>query len=134
MGYNIYITRRTNHLDSGASISREEWIAYIKNDPELTADSETYSGLICPAFWKGSTAYGETWLDLDNGCIYTKNPDNATLGKMLEVANRLNAKVQGDDGEVYVSPDLEKGFIREDVAAPSEKPREKSWWNKLFNK
>ncbi len=114
MGYNLYITRRKNHWNSGSDISQEEWLEYIKNDPELTTHSENYAGLTCPAFWKGSTEYGETWLDLERGCIYTKNPDNATLGKMLEIAKCLNAKVQGDDCEVYTVPDLNKGFTAED--------------------
>jgi len=35
------------------------------------------------------------------GCIYTKNPDTATLDKMLQLADRLNACVRGDDEEVY---------------------------------
>jgi hypothetical protein len=39
------------------------------------------------------------------GRIYTKHPDRAMIGKMLEIAARLAAKVQGDDDEVYPSLD-----------------------------
>jgi hypothetical protein len=38
------------------------------------------------------------WAD---GAITVSAPDQATLGKMIELARLLNAVVQGDDGEEY---------------------------------
>jgi hypothetical protein len=35
------------------------------------------------------------------GNVYTKAPDSAQLGKMVQLADRLHARVQGDDGECY---------------------------------
>jgi hypothetical protein len=53
------------------------------------------------AIWSGGSALPEPWLDLSNGCISTKNPDQPLIEKMLEIARQLGAQVQGDDGEVY---------------------------------
>src|SRR5207245_10027417 len=36
-----------------------------------------------------------------DGSICTKNPDMATLDKMLQLSKTLNACVRGDDGETY---------------------------------
>jgi hypothetical protein len=35
------------------------------------------------------------------GAISTKNPDMATLGKMLQLSERLNACVRGEEAEIY---------------------------------
>jgi hypothetical protein len=43
----------------------------------------------------------EAWLDWFDGNISTKNPDEPLLHKMVDIAARLDAKVQGDDGELY---------------------------------
>jgi hypothetical protein len=99
MGYDVHITRAEDWSDNqGFEISTEEWLNLIQNDPELTPmpESEKYS-----VVWHGPTQYSETWLDWADGNIYTKNPDKATLRKMWQVAQRLNAKIQGDDGEIY---------------------------------
>jgi hypothetical protein len=47
--------------------------------------------------------YPDPWLDWREGSVETKNPDEAILSKMLQIAAVLKAKVQGDDGEVYCS-------------------------------
>lgn len=36
---------------------------------------------------------------------------------MLKLASALNAKVRGDEGEIYVKPDLESGFLEPTVSA-----------------
>ena len=38
------------------------------------------------------------WL---RGEIIVKNPDREILGKMFRIAQKLSARVQGDEGEVY---------------------------------
>jgi hypothetical protein len=37
--------------------------------------------------------------------VFTKDPDQPTVAKMIAIAARLAAKVQGDDGELYTSAD-----------------------------
>ena len=38
-----------------------------------------------------------------DGAIDTKNPDKLVIRKMVELANKLKAKVIGEEGEVYDS-------------------------------
>jgi hypothetical protein len=51
------------------------------------------------AEWK--VASGNFRLDWSEGQIYTKNPDETLIDKMVAIASQLNANVQGDDGERY---------------------------------
>src|SRR5262245_10426432 len=104
MGYNLYITRRRRHFDDvGPSITEEEWRTLVKNDPELEFKDPRVP---LKATWNGKAECPEPWFDYSarNGAIDTKNPDTPVIAKMLEIAKRLNAKVQGDDCEVYLTP------------------------------
>jgi hypothetical protein len=108
VGYDLHITRAEDWTESEASpISREEWRAVVEADaslsePEEEAENRELSGdpdyepavqwhehPELPLFW-----YGE-------GRIHCKNPDERTVLKAVELARKLNARVQGDDGELY---------------------------------
>lgn len=41
----------------------------------------------------------------NDGELWTKNPDDAALGRMIALADALGARVRGDEGETYRSPD-----------------------------
>jgi hypothetical protein len=100
MGYDIHITRAPNWFDNaGYEISLQEWLELVSSDPELSLDTE--NGSYC-ATWSGQCSYPwGGWFDWFEGNIYTKNPDRCIIAKMLQLAVSLNAKVQGDGGEVY---------------------------------
>jgi len=130
MGYDFHITRRDNWYDEGAEISADEWLKYVESDPELTIDESNGKYF---AIWK------EDWLDWRRGEIYTKNPRKNLVEKMIQIANRLNAKVQGDEGEVYIDssqvPDDEETdrnleLIRQRLSSA----RKQSWWRMLWGK
>lgn len=53
------------------------------------------------AEWAGHPGGEERCFWFGHGSISTKNPDVATLDKMLQIADTLNACVRGDDGEIY---------------------------------
>lgn len=117
MGYELHITRREFHADDqGPEISAEEWLALVDADPALERVVENGPYF---ARFLGDCRYGRGigWFDWWNGCVSTKNPDEAILAKMLKLAEALDAKVQGDDGEIYVAPDLETGFVVPTVSA-----------------
>ncbi len=118
MGYELHITRREFHADDhGLEISSEEWLRVVEKDEELELEPENG-----PYFAKflGDCSYGREmgWFDWSDGCISTKNPDEAILAKMLRLAEALDAKVQGDEGEIYVKPDLDSGFREAKASAP----------------
>lgn len=54
--------------------------------------------------YSGSTANENmAWFDFRSGNVVVKNPDVAILSKMWKIAQKLGARVQGDDGEIYGS-------------------------------
>jgi hypothetical protein len=97
MGYDLHITRRKNWSSSGNDIAAE-WLAYVAQDPELSLWPENSPYM---ARWSGKSKHSDPWLDWFQGNVYTKNPDEALIDKMIHIARALNAKVQGDDGEIY---------------------------------
>jgi hypothetical protein len=105
MGYDLHLTRAENWFDSEQRpIAADEWLSVVEQDPDLTIDPRG-NGPYC-ALWLQHWVEGDhPWFNWRKGCIYTKNPDRMTLGKMLEIARRLGARVQGDEGELYTCPE-----------------------------
>jgi hypothetical protein len=99
MGYDLHITRRMHWSDDGDDISVEEWLALIAADPELQLETakEPYF-----AVWSRPSLDGHHWLIWSNGQISTKNPTDLLINKMVAISRKLGAKVQGDDGEIYM--------------------------------
>jgi hypothetical protein len=100
MGYDLHITRREQWSDEGEDISSEEWLDVVASDQELRLAPENGP---CFALWSGPSSYADPWLDWCAGQIFSKNPDEPLIDKMVDIARILGAKVQGDDGEVYKS-------------------------------
>jgi hypothetical protein len=76
MGYDLHVTRGEHR-----PIAESEWRAYAAGKPELEV------------------------FDFREGRVAVKNPDEATIATMLVVARALGARVEGDDGEIYTTPD-----------------------------
>jgi len=116
MGYDLHITRRKDWSGTGNDIAAEEWLAYVKKDPELLLSRENGAHF---ALWNGKSEVPDPWLDWSEGNIYTKNPDQALIDKMVAIARELRAEVQGDDGEIYrgggESPEYPKPSFRDRV-------------------
>ena len=103
MSYSVHITRKKNWFDTaGPIIIREEWLSIIGDDPELTLESPVSES--CYASWCGKCEkFSDPRLCFSEGHIYTEGFDWALVDKMAQIANRLGAKVQGQDGEIYSS-------------------------------
>ena len=109
MGYDLHITRAEFWAENdGSQISSEEWLAVVEEDPELTlvADEDN------PHFaaWSGKSVHAEPWLNWFNGNVYSKNPDQPIIRKMISIARHLKGKVQGEEGEMYDGS--EEGFTQ----------------------
>ena len=99
MGYDLHITRAEFHAtNEGCEITADEWMRYVASDLELRRSLNRGEYFVT---WSGRSKYPDPWLDWFGGNIYTKNPDKAIVEKMLQIAQRLGARVQGDDGEFY---------------------------------
>ena len=100
MGYDIHITRRKLWFDKGDDIARDEFARHVRSDLEFRYPGENGDDY---ADWRSPKTGYESWLCWSDGQIDTKNPEPEFIDKMVAVARELLAKVQGDDGEVYLS-------------------------------
>ena len=101
MGYDLHITRRSPWDDrTGVAIERREWQALIASDPELSLYTDVgaeHEGLVA------SYRSYEGALRWEDGEVISRNPEITLVVKMVAIAERLGARVQGDDGEIYQS-------------------------------
>ncbi|MDJ0700702.1 MAG: hypothetical protein QNJ07_12670 [Woeseiaceae bacterium] len=124
MGYDLHITRAEFWAqNAGKEISAEEWLRLVEDDPELIIDTDNGPHFAVSNEPSQNDAGWPRWFDWFEGNVYTKNPDRQTLGKLLQIANALDATVQGDDGETYTSVDdlHEPGDVGDTV------PARRSW-------
>ena len=115
MGYDIHITRADDWTESRTSpITLNEWTNYITSDPEMRLDNLAElniegsvvfyenEGL---AVWTAYSGHGVdgnmAWFDYSEGRVVVKNPDEEIVGKMKQIAEALNARVIGEEGEMY---------------------------------
>jgi hypothetical protein len=54
---------------------------------------------IHPVIWTAHPQQVAFWFH--DGAVSLKNPDNATIRKMVELAHKLNARVLGEENEEY---------------------------------
>jgi hypothetical protein len=115
MGYDVHITRIDDWTKAESKpIRLEEWIAVVRDDPEMHldgfAEAETPGGLLRYeskglAVWTAYSGHqvdgNKAWFDHRRGAVIVKNPDEEILRKMKEIAKKLKAKVIGDEGEEY---------------------------------
>lgn len=117
MGYNLYITRKKDYLDKESSddISLNEWFNYVKNDSDMRIDNFMEAKLaegdilrldeegisVWKKYSKDGVNGSHAWFWYDNGNIVVKNPDLEIRQKMVDVSKKLNAYVQGEEGEIY---------------------------------
>lgn len=111
MGYDIHITRARQWADSGLRpVSAREWWACVAADDEFekaeAAEAQTHEGPLRYegeglAVWRRHPSGAPVWFEYAGGQVVIKNPDEPTVAKALAVARRLDAWVQGDDGETY---------------------------------
>ncbi|MBC8138027.1 MAG: hypothetical protein H8F28_19270 [Fibrella sp.] len=104
MGYDVHITRADSWTESHERpIADAEWTTVIASDPELRPSEYNERNRFVAAFWTGypGSGGGSDCFVLDDGKITETNPDETVLRKMVEIARKLDARVQGDDGEEY---------------------------------
>jgi hypothetical protein len=115
MGYDVHITRKSAWFDDSPEIALGEWLSFVSGDPEMRfdgfADATLPDGSVLRmespglSVWIAYSGHGRdgnmAWFNHSQGDIVVKNPDKEILRKMWLVAQAFNAKVQGDDCEIY---------------------------------
>lgn len=134
MGYELHITRAQDWTESDSvPITLYEWQSLIAADPEMqiegVAEVATPEGTLRYeneglAVWKKYSGHNvggnKAWFDFRDGEIVVKNPDEEIIQKMVEIAARLHANVQGDEGERYPQESSQSAS------------NEASFWRRLF--
>lgn len=145
MGYDLHITRQENWFDENSSrqISFDEWTQFLANDKDMRLDNFAEAtttngdtirvereGLSVWTKYSGNGLNGNyAWFDYREGRIVCKNPDEEIIGKMLDIAKLLNAKVQGDEGEIYERSAGNKTSYRKIIENYDDQTdNEKPWW------
>jgi hypothetical protein len=117
----------------------EEWLEYINDDKELELTNGNTDKLSeefqqQPGFceWNDHPTLKEPsfrpWFDYWKGTISTKNPDVHVISKMLQIASVLNARVQGDDGEIYTEEGLQEFAALDKLREELDQRNKKPWW------
>lgn len=139
MGYDLHITRKDDWSDTdGREITLEEWILYTSGDTSLKIDRD-HSAEQDPAVASGAKEPGhaiwvkwparkegqrEAWVWHAQGNLIAADPDASFRRKLFLIADSLDAKLQGDGGEIYNSNgEPEKGRIK--LTADG---RKRAWW------
>lgn len=100
-GYNLYITKKEFPFDDGECITKQEWEAYLKTDPSIRRDPESPEDTFLISI---SNQDFSLWYSYDFCDLETKNPTPKQISKMIQISKKLNATVQGDDTEIYITP------------------------------
>lgn len=100
----IYLTRADFWaVNDDCPIRADEWLELAASDPELSPQPQLgtfFSG------WQPPEAGSELALfEWNAGNITCKTPTRSVVGKLLALAQRLNARVQTEDGDNLASPD-----------------------------
>jgi len=115
MGYDFHITRKSEWFDEeGDEITLDEWREFVNSSPDMRldgfAEAKTPGGTLRVeseglSVWTGYSGHEKdgnmAWFDYFKGNIKVKNPDDEIIKKMYQIAQALNAKVQGEECEVY---------------------------------
>lgn len=143
MGYDVHITRKQHWADQvGQRIELDEWLRYVEGDAEMRLDGAAEAAFVDGgtlrvegpgiAVWVAYSGHGSdgnmAWFDHFEDRVTVKNPDREILRKMFAVAQALDARVLGDEGEGY---DADGGAVWDEpirevdlVAADAQRP----WW------
>jgi hypothetical protein len=136
MGYNIGIARAANLFDGRDNpISDDEFRVVAGADPELEYVREDYSKRIRadggveetfhPWVYVAHPRRPSIWLI--DGVATSKNADDQTIAKLFELAQQLEARVLGEEGEEYDADGSQIGF---EEPAPPHVP----WWRRIFGR
>jgi len=133
MGYDLTIEKK----DGNQKISVDEWKSLVASDLGFKMldefSTELPDGEVLrfeapdSAVWHPEMENVPFLFSHDSGSILVKNPDEATIRKMINVSEKLGAMVLGDDGEVY-DKENPLGFPKELDGEIITKTGSRRWW------
>lgn len=115
MGYDVFITRASSADPSARPITEDEWRELVQQDPDFTledqwsttnpATGETIA-VVSPSLgiWHAHQFAKQVLFAFRSDRIVVSNADEEILAKMRTIAAALDARVQGEEGELYDEP------------------------------
>ncbi|RZG88121.1 hypothetical protein EXE23_00365 [Acinetobacter venetianus] len=100
-GYNVYITKKEFYLNDGECITKQEWNTYLETDPTITVDIQNSEEDFLVSIDEQEFSL---WYDHNSCDLLTKNPTPEAIGKMIKISKKLKATVQGEESEIYLTP------------------------------
>lgn len=102
MGYDAHLTRADNWLDSALTpIGLDEWVEAGRASDALVELSEIEYPTGVPVFLLGDDPVSSPALYWRDGEVVVRGADLEHLPSLVTVAEAIEARVVGDDGEVY---------------------------------
>ncbi|MES2617985.1 MAG: hypothetical protein V4613_08900 [Bacteroidota bacterium] len=136
MGYEVHVVRKNDfeNDEEESNITMEEWKHLVESTPELTweqfaGDTAELDYKYC--YWLAHPEQDESnrpWFDFFGGSINTKWTDPACMKLLLGIAEQLNAKLIGDDGEIYTMKEIIAMEDYNNQPTPSPTPEKKPFW------
>ena len=135
MGYEVHIIRKNDfESDEESNITMEEWKQLVESSPELTweqfdGDDKPLDYKYC--YWLAHPEQDDSnrrWFDFYAGSISTKWTDPACLKLLLRMAEQLQAKLVGDEGEVYTMKEIEALEAYHEKVVETIPPQKKPFW------
>lgn len=119
MGYDLHLTKADDWVDAkDHPIEPADWLALVDSDHELSMSPSDFYERRTPdgnlervsaTAWIAGSSECTFWFQ--DGEVTAKNPDDAATLKLIGIAERLGARVLGDDGEVYERSDSAPGWV-----------------------
>jgi len=131
MGYELHITRAPEWFQAEqCPIDLDEWLRIVEQDPDLVRQDSGLPGFVVWTAWSQGGVHPPMWHS--EGCVVSSATETPVVRKMHEIAQRLGARVVGDDGEEYDATgrpgDAEAATQRDQAPQGPRRP----WWKRLF--
>ena len=85
----------------GECITKQEWSTYLETDPTITVDIQNSEEDFLVSIDEQEFSL---WYDRNSCDLLTKNPTPEAIGKMIDISKKLKATVQGEESEIYLTP------------------------------
>lgn len=120
MGYEIHIQRSETN-----PISQAEWVAYVKQDSDISLEDELLQNYLWHAHPLGGIDDETPWFSYAHGKISTRKPDEFLTLKMFEIADKLKAQLSDDEN--ILTNDY-RNELEKDTQRILNKTVDKPWW------
>ena len=137
VGYDLHITRKTDWFEEdGPEITASDWLTYVATDKSIKLDHRAEQARDSGREVEGIEETKAIWIGWEKheagvsempiwhsaGNIVCKNPSPEMVRKMFLIADALDAKLQGEEGEEYDSTGEVVG------GKPGGGLGKKKWW------